>query len=136
MILPILDEDQFYESYNNKSYTAQFIPIIMTICRVTCRVLKREDPLVKKYKVDRAHLFKDIERQLDLYFDLDFLEPKIETIQVLLLNASNASKWGLESADWIATSIAVKMVSYYCYYCLHNPCVYFYFILGSGFRST
>lgn len=108
--MPILDKDQFYDSYNKKGYAATFIPIILTVCRVTCRLLKKDDPLVKKYKVDRANLFRDIERQMDLYFDLDFLEPKIETIQVLLLTASNASKWGLESADWISTSIAVKMV--------------------------
>lgn len=102
--------DQFYDSYNKKGYADTFIPIILTVCRVTCRLLKKDDPLVKKYKVDRANLFRDIERQMDLYFDLDFLEPKIETIQVLLLSASNAAKWGLESADWISTSIAVKMV--------------------------
>lgn len=82
----------------------------MTVCRVTCRLLKKEDTIVKKYNVDRASLFRDIEKQLDSNFDLDFLEPKIETIQVLLLNAANASKWGLESTDWITTSIAVKMV--------------------------
>ncbi|CAO3608615.1 unnamed protein product [Mucor hiemalis] len=109
VVLPILDMDQFYDSYNKKGYADTFIPIILTVCRVTCRLLKKDDPLVKKYKVDRANLFRDIERQMDLYFDLDFLEPKIETIQVLLLSASNAAKWGLESADWISTSIAVKM---------------------------
>lgn len=65
--------------------------------------------MVKKYKIDRASLFHDLEKQLDTKFDLDFLEPKIETMQVLLLNASNASKWGLQSTDWIITSIAVKM---------------------------
>lgn len=81
----------------------------MTVCRVTCRLLKKDDALVKKFNLDRAGLFRDIEKQLDTNFDLDFLEPKIETIQVLLLNASNASKWGLESTDWIITSIAVKM---------------------------
>lgn len=82
----------------------------MTLCRVTCRLLKKDDALVKKYKIDRASLYHDISKQLDRNFDLDFLEPKIETIQVLLLNAANAAKWGLESTDWITTSIAVKMV--------------------------
>ncbi|GAA5801806.1 hypothetical protein HPULCUR_007260 [Helicostylum pulchrum] len=108
-ILPIIDQDQFYENYKKKSYHSTFIAIIMTLCRVTCRLLKKDDALVKKYKIDRGSLYQDISKQLDLYFDLDFLEPKIETIQVLLLNAANAAKWGLESTDWIATSIAVKM---------------------------
>ncbi|GAA5812897.1 hypothetical protein MFLAVUS_006357 [Mucor flavus] len=108
-ILPIIDQDQFYENYKKKSYHSTFIAIIMTLCRVTCRLLKKDDALVKKYKIDRGSLYHDISKQLDRNFDLDFLEPKIETIQVLLLNAANAAKWGLESTDWITTSIAVKM---------------------------
>lgn len=104
----------------------------MTLCRVTCRLLKKDDALVKKYKIDRGSLYQDISKQLDLYFDLDFLEPKIETIQVLLLNAANAAKWGLESTDWIATSIAVKMVHklnlYFCCARLCNQHVKFLFI--------
>jgi hypothetical protein len=110
-ILPILDQEQFYESYEKKAYSSTFIPIVMTVCKVTCRLLKSDDPLVKKYQVDRANLFHDIQKQMELNFDLDFLEPKIETIQVLLLNSANTEKWGLESADWIQISIAVKMVS-------------------------
>lgn len=112
-LLPIVDQEQFYEEYNKNNYNAQtFVPIILTICKITCRLLKKEDPMVQKYQVDRTALFLDIHKQLEMNFDLDFLEPKIETIQVLLLNASNAEKWGLESADWIQTSIAVKMVSF------------------------
>lgn len=111
-LLPILDEDQFYEDYHKSNHRPTFIPIIMAICRVTCRLLKKDDALVLKYKVDRAQLFREITKQMELYFDLDFLEPKIEAIQVLLLSASNAEKWGLQSTDWIATSIAVKMVNH------------------------
>jgi hypothetical protein len=109
-LLPILDEEQFYEQYHKANHAPTFIPIIMAICRVTSRLLRRDDAIVLKHKVDRAQLFRDISKQMMLYFDLDFLEPKIETIQVLLLCASNAEKWGLESSDWIATSVAVKMV--------------------------
>ncbi|KAL7309028.1 hypothetical protein PS15m_011159 [Mucor circinelloides] len=108
-MLPILDEDLFYEEYRKANHAHTFIPIIMTLCRVTCRILKKDDPLLLKYEIDRGTFFRDISKQISLYFDLDFLEPKIETIQVLLLNASNAEKWGLESTDWITTSIAVKM---------------------------
>lgn len=108
-MLPILDEDLFYEEYRKANHAYTFIPIIMTLCRVTCRILKKDDPLLLKYEIDRGTFFRDISKQISLYFDLDFLEPKIETIQVLLLNASNAEKWGLESTDWITTSIAVKM---------------------------
>jgi hypothetical protein len=108
-MLPILDEDLFYEEYRKANHAHTFIPIIMTLCRVTCRILKKDDPFLLKYDIDRGTFFRDISKQIHLYFDLDFLEPKIETIQVLLLNASNAEKWGLESTDWITTSIAVKM---------------------------
>lgn len=110
-LLPILDEEQFYDEYRKANHGPTFIPIIMAICRITSRLLKKDDALVVKYKMDRAQLFRDISKQISLYFDLDFLEPKIETIQVLLLVASNAEKWGLESTDWITTSIAVKMVN-------------------------
>ncbi|CEP12208.1 hypothetical protein [Parasitella parasitica] len=108
-MLPILDEDLFYKEYRKANHAHTFIPIIMTLCRVTSRILKKDDPFLLKYNIDRSTFFRDISKQISLYFDLDFLEPKIETIQVLLLNASNAEKWGLESTDWITTSIAVKM---------------------------
>ncbi|KAI8645329.1 fungal-specific transcription factor domain-containing protein [Parasitella parasitica] len=108
-MLPILDEDLFYKEYRKANHAHTFTPIIMTLCRVTSRILKKDDPFLTKYNIDRSTFFRDISKQISLYFDLDFLEPKIETIQVLLLNASNAEKWGLESTDWITTSIAVKM---------------------------
>ncbi|KAI7898011.1 fungal-specific transcription factor domain-containing protein [Cokeromyces recurvatus] len=108
-MLPILDEDKFYEEYQKANHAAIFIPIIMSVCRAACRLLKEDDLLLKKYNLERNTLFKDINKQLELYFDLDFLEPKIETIQVLLLNSANAVKWGIDSKDWIMTSIAVKM---------------------------
>ncbi|KAI8086854.1 fungal-specific transcription factor domain-containing protein [Gilbertella persicaria] len=107
--LPILDEESFYQEYRKANYASTFIPIIMAICRATSRLLREDDPYVQKYNIDRAHLFRDIIKQMDLYFDIDFLQPKIETIQVLLICASNAEKWGIESSDWIGTSIAVKM---------------------------
>lgn len=108
-LLPILDEEQFYENYEKGDYTPRFIPILIAVCRATCRLLKKDDSIVMRYHLDRASLFRDLTKQLDVNFDLDFLEPKVETIQVLLLNASNPTKWGLESTDWIITSIAVKM---------------------------
>ncbi|KAI8368542.1 fungal-specific transcription factor domain-containing protein [Blakeslea trispora] len=109
IMLPILDEDSFYQEYRKANHASTFIPIIMAICRSSCRLLEEEDFLVQKYNIDRAHFFRDIQKQMDTYFDVDFLQPKIETIQVLLISASNTEKWGIESSDWITTSIAVKM---------------------------
>ncbi|KAI7888757.1 fungal-specific transcription factor domain-containing protein [Mucor mucedo] len=108
-LLPILDEEQFYENYEKGDYNPRFTAIVMAVCRATCRLLKKDDEIVMQYGIDRGSFFRDLTNQLDVNFDLDFLEPKMETIQVLLLNASNPTKWGLESTDWIITSIAVKM---------------------------
>jgi hypothetical protein len=109
-ILPILDEEIFYKNYNNNANDSKLVPIIITICRITCRLLKDDDPLVKKYNLDRAKMFKDFAHQIETNFDMDFLNPNIGTIQVLLLNAANTEKWTVESSDWICTSVAVKMV--------------------------
>ncbi|KAI9481404.1 MAG: fungal-specific transcription factor domain-containing protein [Benjaminiella poitrasii] len=108
-MLPILDEEQFYEEYHKANHAATFIPIVISVCRATCRLMKDDDPFFEEYNINRSNLFSNLHKQLELYFDMDFLEPRIETIQVLLLNSSNASKWGIESADWISASIAIKM---------------------------
>ncbi|KAI8994821.1 fungal-specific transcription factor domain-containing protein [Pilobolus umbonatus] len=105
-ILPILDEDLFYEAYNQSKVSTK---LLVTICRSTCRLMKEEDQILKKYNINHAELFHSLQKQLDECNNIDVLDPKIETIQILLLIASSAQKWGLESKDWIATSIAVKM---------------------------
>ncbi|KAI8981598.1 fungal-specific transcription factor domain-containing protein [Mycotypha africana] len=108
--LPIVDEEKFYEKYQKANHEPQFIPIIMAVCRAAFRLLSDGHPLLEKYNiVDRKQYFTDICFQLEQNFDLDFLEPTMEAIQVLLLQAANTDKWGSQSSDWIATSIAVKM---------------------------
>lgn len=109
-LLPVLDKDLFYEEYHKANPAPNFVPIIMSVCRISCRLLNDDDPIMQKYNEDPSSLFHDLSKQIQMYFHLDFLEPKIEAIQVLLLNAMNATEWGLESKDWIAVSVAVKMV--------------------------
>ncbi|CAO3592478.1 unnamed protein product [Absidia cylindrospora] len=108
LFLPIVDEDEFMELYRKDSDGISK-PLLMTICRVTIRMLPADDPVVQQYQLDRTAVFWDMVRQLDTNYELDFMEPQIECIQMLLLSSANADRWSPKSANWLATSIAVKM---------------------------
>lgn len=106
---PVLDKDIFYAEYRKANPSPDFIPIIITICRVTCHML--EEDLLQKHNMHLSTLFDDLTRQIRTYFQIDH-QPKIETIQVLVLNSMNATKF--ENKDWISISLAVKMVNSQC----------------------
>ncbi|KAI8341917.1 fungal-specific transcription factor domain-containing protein [Chlamydoabsidia padenii] len=106
--LPIIDEEEFMDMYR-KGGDAVSKPLLITICRVTIRMLPETDPVVQEYHLDRTTMFWDFVRQMESNYELDFMEPQIECIQILLLNSANADRWCPKSTDWLATSIAVKM---------------------------
>jgi hypothetical protein len=83
----------------------------VSICRATCRSIKRDHPLLKQFDINPVELFSDLSKQVSDYFYMDMLKPDIQTIQMILLYTSNGEKWELESHHWVFTSIAVKMVT-------------------------
>lgn len=107
--LPIIDEEEFMDIYQRDDGEAVSKPLLLTICRVTIRMLPETDPVVQEYHLDRTTLFWDLVRQMETNYELDFMEPQIECIQILLLNSANADRWSPKSANWLATSLAVKM---------------------------
>ncbi|CAO3615870.1 unnamed protein product [Cunninghamella echinulata] len=106
--LPIIDEDEFMEKYNADSENISK-PLLLSICRVMIRTIPENDPFLQEYTIDKLELFKQILHQLQSHYHLDFIEPHIECIQILLLASVNADGWCPKSSDWIATSIAIKM---------------------------
>ncbi|KAI8334990.1 fungal-specific transcription factor domain-containing protein [Chlamydoabsidia padenii] len=110
--LPIVDEEEFMDKYrkgNTEDDGGVSTPLLMTICRVTIRILPADDPVKQAYKIDRAAVFWDIVQQFESNYQLDFMEPEIECIQILLLCSANADGWSPKSSNWLATSIAIKM---------------------------
>lgn len=109
VFLPILDQDDFYEGYK-KGGDSPSKPLLVAVCRSACRLLDEDDWIVKKYNINRGTLFEHFRAQLSRWYRPDFLEPRLEGVQILLLTACTANKWTAESVDWLAISIAVKMV--------------------------
>lgn len=108
-LLPVLDEEEFLANYR-KGYDAVFMPLLVAICRGASRLLTDDDPVVKKYGIDRRQLFVSLDRQYNHNCNIDMMTPKIEHAQVLLVMAYSAEKWAPESEDWVSASLAVKMV--------------------------
>lgn len=108
-LLPVLDEEEFLANYR-KGYDAVFMPLLVAICRGASRLLTDDDPLVKKYGIDRRQLLVSLDRQYNHNCNIDMMTPKIEHAQVLLVMAYCAEKWAPESEDWVSASLAVKMV--------------------------
>lgn len=109
--LPIVDEVEFYEMYRGSKDNNMCVPLLAAICRAASRLLDDNDEVIKKHNVSRASLFKLFTEQLKVKFAVDFFEPKLECVQIFLLNASNTEKWCAESTDWIEISMAAKMAS-------------------------
>ncbi|KAI8141914.1 fungal-specific transcription factor domain-containing protein [Fennellomyces sp. T-0311] len=105
--IPIVDETEFYERYNSGS-DALSITLVISICRAATRLLDEDDWVVKKHNIDRCQLFVSLADQLQCVH-VDFMNPGIDKIQILLLQACSARKWSTESTDWLAVSLAVKM---------------------------
>ncbi|CAO3617654.1 unnamed protein product [Cunninghamella blakesleeana] len=106
--LPIIDEDEFMEEYNNR-FDKLSKPLLLTICKITIRMIPDNHPILEEYNINRIELFKGMNKQMETQYHLDFIEPQIECIQILLLSSVNTDGWSPKSADWIATSIAIKM---------------------------
>jgi hypothetical protein len=115
---PVLHEALFYAEYRKANPSPDFIPVIITVCRITCCMMQPDDPLLQKHNIHLSTFFDDLTRQCRTYFQID-IQPKIETIQVLVLNSMNTTK--LENKDWISISLAVKMVRSF-----KKLCVFFY----------
>lgn len=109
VFLPILDQDEFYEGYR-KGTDPPSKPLLVAVCRSACRLLDEDDWVVKKYNINRGTLFDQFTSQLTRWYRPDFLMPRLEEVQGLLLSACTANKWTAESVDWLGISIAVKMV--------------------------
>lgn len=106
--LPIVDEDEFRQNYAAAKDGPLLNVLAMAMARVGTRLLDRDDPIAQKYAVNATKLFDDLTEQVK-QCHWHMLEPRIESIQILLLVASHAQKWSPESTDWMAISIAVKM---------------------------
>ncbi|KAI7878775.1 hypothetical protein K492DRAFT_238377 [Lichtheimia hyalospora FSU 10163] len=107
-LLPVLDEEEFLANYR-KGYDAVYMPLLVAICRGASRLLTDDDPVVKKYGIDRRQLLISLNKQYNHNCNIDMLTPKIENAQVLLVMAYSAEKWAPESEDWMSASLAVKM---------------------------
>ncbi|KAI8365979.1 fungal-specific transcription factor domain-containing protein [Radiomyces spectabilis] len=108
VFLPIIDESYFMDQYRHH-YQTLSQPLLFTVCRAASRLLSDDDPVAQKHGVRHDVLFRNLSDQLQNKYELDFLKPSLDTIQVLLLGASCARTWGSESQNWLGTSIAVKM---------------------------
>ena len=108
VFIPIVDETDFYETYR-KGEDNISKPLILAICRASARLLDEDDWVVKKHNINRNELFVSLSDEL-LCEQLDFMNPTIDKIQILLLTACTARKWAAESTDWLAISLGVKMV--------------------------
>ncbi|KAI7859725.1 fungal-specific transcription factor domain-containing protein [Circinella umbellata] len=107
VFIPIVDETDFYETYR-KGEDNISKPLILAICRASARLLDEDDWVVKKHNINRNELFVSLSDEL-LCEQLDFMNPTIDKIQILLLTACTARKWAAESTDWLAISLGVKM---------------------------
>ncbi|KAI9008736.1 fungal-specific transcription factor domain-containing protein [Phycomyces nitens] len=108
IIIPIVDEDTFYDTYRNNPDSICMV-LLASLCRSASRIMDENTPSARKHHITRTYLYESLTSQIKEKFELDLMEPKIETIQILLLGACNSTKWGADGVDWIAMSMAIKL---------------------------
>ncbi|KAL0084857.1 Zn(2)-C6 fungal-specific transcription factor [Phycomyces blakesleeanus] len=108
IFVPIVDEESFYDTYRN-DFDSQSMVLLAAICRSSCRIMDENNPSARKNYITRVQLYDSLTEQIKEKFDLDLIQPRIETIQILLLGACNATKWSADGVDWIAMSMAIKL---------------------------
>ncbi|KAI8072841.1 fungal-specific transcription factor domain-containing protein [Gongronella butleri] len=104
--LPIIDEPAFMARYQKGEVSE---PLLITLTRITVLILPRDAPALVDNAIDARALYMQLTTTMEQNYDIDFMAPDEETIQLLLLGAIFSDQWGPKSANWLAVSIAVKM---------------------------
>ncbi|KAI9267843.1 fungal-specific transcription factor domain-containing protein [Sporodiniella umbellata] len=117
LLLPIVDREDFLDSYEGRGPSPPSTLLICAICAYACLLVKPCDPLFARESTTYEVVYKSISKLASTFFQTPSFTPSIESIQALCLFANHPPFLSfccssfLSSSDtiWIFTGLAVRL---------------------------
>ncbi|ORZ24584.1 fungal-specific transcription factor domain-domain-containing protein [Absidia repens] len=107
--LPILDQEEFTNSFEGKT-TALPAPLLTyAICSYACFLVPSNHQLFIKSGLNRNKIFQALFDRAGMFLRAEYLIPKIQTIQALVLLSAHPTYISKSNRNWILAGMAVRM---------------------------
>ncbi|KAI9471854.1 MAG: fungal-specific transcription factor domain-containing protein [Benjaminiella poitrasii] len=107
--LPILDKDEYMDAFEGRTTPPPAPLLTYAICTYTCFLLKTDDPVFKEAGIERDVVFQTLLDRATLLVRKEYLNPRIVTIQALVLLCGHPTYSTSSYRNWILAGMAVRM---------------------------
>ncbi|CAO3698008.1 unnamed protein product [Rhizopus stolonifer] len=108
-LLPILDRDEYMDALEGKISTPPAPLLTYAICSSACFLVNPDDPIFKDASVERNEIYHLLIDRASALFRIEYLVPRISTIQAFVLFAGHPALSNTAHKNWILAGMAVRM---------------------------
>ncbi|CAO3599944.1 unnamed protein product [Absidia cylindrospora] len=107
--LPILDQEEFIDSFEGKTAALPAPLLTYAICSYACFLVTSDHPLFTQSGLNRNKIFQALFDRAGMFLRAQYLIPKIQTIQALVLLSAHPTYITKSNRNWILAGMAVRM---------------------------
>ncbi|CAO3700016.1 unnamed protein product, partial [Rhizopus stolonifer] len=107
--LPVVEKQPFMDAYEGCTQPPPATILTYAIWAHTCSNLSVQDPIYKKYNVDRDHICDVLWVHVSKIIKLEYLTPRYATIQALVLICTYPNTYKTFHTNWVRGGMAIRM---------------------------
>ncbi|KAI8098464.1 fungal-specific transcription factor domain-containing protein, partial [Halteromyces radiatus] len=107
--LPILDEEEFVNAFEGKTSPPPSPLLTYAICSYSCFLVPSNHPIFTRSGLERNQIFHTLVDRAGLLIRTEYLTPRIQTIQALILLCAHPTYSSGSYRNWILAGMAVRM---------------------------
>ncbi|CAO3625636.1 unnamed protein product [Cunninghamella blakesleeana] len=107
--LPILEKEEFMNSYMGTTHPSPDPLLIYAICSYACYMVPSSHPMFKSAGLERNTVFHALVDRAGLLIRNEYLTPRIQTIQALILLCAHPTYSSGSYRNWLLAGMAVRM---------------------------
>lgn len=109
MTLPILDKEEFISSFEGKTHPPPAPLLTYAICSYACFLVPSNHPIFAESGLERDQIFHALVDRAGLFIRSEYLVPRIQTIQALILLCAHPTYSSGSYRNWLLAGMAVRM---------------------------
>ncbi|CAO3595377.1 unnamed protein product [Absidia cylindrospora] len=107
--LPILDEEEFINSFEGKTLPPPAPLLTYAICSYACFLVPSDHRLFTESGLERNRIFHVLIDRAGIFIRSEYLIPRIQTIQALVLLCAHPTYSSKSYRNWLLAGMAVRM---------------------------
>ncbi|KAI8332628.1 fungal-specific transcription factor domain-containing protein [Chlamydoabsidia padenii] len=107
--LPILDKDEFINSFEGKTHPPPAPLLTYAICSYACFLVPSDHPIFVQSDLERNQIFSALVDRAGMFIRSEYLVPRIQTIQALILLCAHPTYSSGSYRNWLLAGMAVRM---------------------------